>query len=65
MQLILDSIFTAMVVRERRLPFNVKVSDYPPITFEEAQRKVQKSLGSISETSGKPADTFFEELLDR
>jgi len=59
------NIFTAMVVQERGLPFDIKISDYPPISFEETQQKVQKSLDSISETSGKPADAFFEELLDR
>ena len=59
------NIFASMVVQERGLPFDVKVSDYPSISFEEAQGKVQKSLEAMTETSGKPADTFFKELLDK
>ncbi len=59
------NIFTAMVVQERGLPFDVKVSDYPPISFEEARKKVKKSYDAMTETSGKPADDFFDELLDR
>ena len=59
------NIFTSMVVQERGLPFDVKVSDYPPISFEEAQEKVRKSFDAVHETSGKPADVFFEELLSR
>ena len=59
------NIFTSMVVQERGLPFDVKVSDYPSISFEEAQQKVRRSFDTMSKTSGKSADTFFEELLDR
>ena len=59
------NVFASMVVQERGLPFDVKVSDYPSISFEEAQEKVQKSLASMTDTSGKPADTFFKELLDK
>jgi len=59
------NVFASMVVQERGLPFDVKVSDYPSISFEEAQKKAQKSLNAMTETSGKPADTFFKELLDK
>jgi len=59
------NVFASMVVQERGLPFDVKVSDYPSISFEEAQEKVQKSFDSMTETSGKPADVFFKELLDK
>ena len=59
------NIFASMVVQERGLPFDVKVSDYPSISFEEAQEKVQKSLDIMTDTSGKPADAFFKELLDK
>ena len=58
------NVFASMIVQERGLPFDVKVSDYPPISFEEAREKVKKSLNDMTKTSGKPADTFFKELLD-
>ncbi len=57
------NIFASMVVQERGLPFDVKVSDYPSISFEEAREKAQKSLDAMTETSGKPSDAFFQELL--
>ena len=57
------NIFASMVVQERGLLFDVKVSDYPSITFEEAREKARKSLDAMTETSGKPSDAFFQELL--
>ena len=59
------NIFASMIVQERGLPFDVKVSDYPSISFEEAQNKVKKSLNEMTPESAKPADTFFNKLLDR
>jgi len=57
------NIFTAMIVQERGLPFEVKISDYPPISFEEAREKVRKSLTDMHVSSGRDADDFFKELL--
>jgi len=59
------NVFASMVVQERGLPFDVKVSDYPSISFEEAQEKVQGSLDAMTKNSGKEADAFFGELLDK
>ena len=59
------NIFTSMVVQERGLPFDVKISDYPSLSFEEAQEKVRKSFDAMNDTSGKDADDFFKELVDR
>jgi len=59
------NVFASMIVQERGLPFDVKVSDYPSISFEEAQNKVKKSLNEMTPESAKPVDTFFNELLDR
>ncbi|MCF6206312.1 MAG: type II toxin-antitoxin system RelB/DinJ family antitoxin [Sulfurovum sp.] len=59
------NIFASMVVQERGLPFDVKVSDYPSISFEEAQAKVHKSLEAMTESSGKDAQSFFKELLEK
>ncbi len=59
------NIFTSMVVQERGLPFDVKISDYPSLSFEEAREKVRKSFDAMSDTSGRDADDFFRELLDR
>jgi len=36
---------------------------YPSISFEEAQKKVQKSVTNISNNEGKDSDIFFKELL--
>jgi len=57
------NVFAAMIVQERGLPFDVKVSDYPPISFEEAQNKVQKSLKNMTPNSAMPADKFFKDML--
>ncbi|WP_353661703.1 type II toxin-antitoxin system RelB/DinJ family antitoxin [Hydrogenimonas sp. SS33] len=59
------NVFAAMVVQKKGLPFDVKIPEYPPITYEEAKEKVRKSLNGISKKSGKKADLFFDELLDR
>ncbi|HHD78189.1 MAG TPA: type II toxin-antitoxin system RelB/DinJ family antitoxin [Epsilonproteobacteria bacterium] len=58
------NIFASMIVQERGLPFDVKVSDYPSISLEEAQSKVKTSLDNMTSKSGVPADRFFKELLD-
>ena len=57
------NIFASMVVKERGLPFDVKALSYPEITYEEAQKKVQRSIESLGKTSSKEADEFFKELL--
>ena len=59
------NIFAAMIVQEKGLPFEVKISDHPSITFEEAKEKVRKSFSEMSQGKGKRADTFFDELLGR
>jgi len=59
------NVFAAMVVQERGLPFDVKISDYPAISFEEAQSKVKKSMDNMTVDSGKSADLFFRELLSQ
>ncbi len=57
------NIFASMIVQERGLPFDVKISDYPSISYEEARAKVKKSFDGMTDDSGVPADEFFEELL--
>jgi len=57
------NIFASMVVQERGLPFDVKASQYPSISYEEAQEKVQRSIATISEGKGIPSDTFFAKIL--
>jgi DNA-damage-inducible protein J len=59
------NVFASMVVQERGLPFDVKVSDYPSVSFEEAKKKVQDSIGNISDESGVDSDVFFAKLLDK
>jgi len=59
------NVFASMVVQERGLPFDVKVSDYPSISFEEAKKKVKDSIDNISEESGVDSDVFFKKLLDK
>ena len=58
------NMFTAMIVQEGGLPFDVKVLDYPKISYEEAQKKIQNTIDNMTKTSGKDADSFFKELLD-
>ena len=57
------NVFTSMVVQERGLPFDVKASQYPSITYEEAQEKVQRSIDTIKEGKGVPSDDFFAKML--
>jgi len=57
------NVFASMVVQEKGLPFDVKASEYPSLSYEEAQEKVQRSITKIGEGKGIPADTFFAELL--
>jgi len=57
------NIFASMIVQEKGLPFDVKISDYPSICFEEVQSKVEKSIKNLSADSGKDANHFFQELL--
>ena len=57
------NIFTSMVVQERGLPFDVTASTYPELTYEEAQRKVQRSIAKIEKGEGIPSDDFFAKLL--
>ena len=59
------NIFASMVVQEKGLPFEVKITNYPEITKEEATKKVKDSLKNITKNSGKDADDFFVELLNR
>lgn len=58
------NIFASLVVQERGLPFDVKVSDYPSISFEEAEQKVKQAMTEINENRGTKSDDFFEKLLD-
>lgn len=57
------NVFASMVVQERGLPFDVKASQYPSISYEEAQEKVQRSIGTIAEGKGIPSDEFFAKML--
>jgi addiction module RelB/DinJ family antitoxin len=57
------NVFASMIVQERGLPFDVKISDYPPISKEEARAKVARSVEHMSGHGGTPAEEFFEELL--
>lgn len=59
------NIFASMVVQEKGLPFDVKVSDYPSISFEEAQEKVRRSIENIDKNSGISSDEFFSKMLDK
>jgi len=59
------NIFTAMVVQERGLPFDVKVHEYPEISYEEAKEKVARSIKEITPSSGKASEAFFRELLEK
>lgn len=57
------NVFAAKVVQERGLPFDVKASEYPSITYEEAQKKIQSSIGTIDKGKGVPSDEFFAKIL--
>ncbi len=57
------NVFASMIVQERGLPFDVKISDYPSISTEEARAKVKRSFDRMDDHSGTPAEAFFEELL--
>ena len=57
------NIFASMVVQERGLPFDVVASQYPSISYEEAQQKVKASIEGISTGKGVPVDDFFTKLL--
>jgi DNA-damage-inducible protein J len=59
------NIFASMVVQERGLPFDVVASEYPAITYEEAQEKVKRSIEGIAESKGVPSDDFFTKLLTK
>jgi len=57
------NVFASMVVQERGLPFDVKASQYPSISYEEAQKKVQRSIASIDDEKGTLSDEFFAKML--
>ncbi len=57
------NVFASMVVQEKGLPFDVVASSYPGISYEEAQKKVQRSIDNIEKNEGIPSDTFFEKML--
>ena len=59
------NIFTAMVVQERGLPFDVKISDYPSVSFEGAREKVKKSLKNITPENGVASDEFFSKMMKK
>jgi len=57
------NVFASMVVQEKGLPFDVVASSYPSISYEEAQKKVQRSIDNIEKNEGIPSDAFFEKML--
>ena len=57
------NIFSAMVVQERGLPFDVKLHHYPAITKEEAKKKVERSIRNMTDESGMESKQFFDDLL--
>ena len=57
------NVFTSMVVEERGLPFDVKASQYPSISYEEAQEKVKRSIATITEDKGVSSDEFFTNMF--
>jgi len=59
------NVFTSMVVQEKGLPFDVKASQYPSISYEEAQEKVQRSIKTITENKGVPSDEFFAKMFTK
>jgi len=59
------NVFASMIVQERGLPFDVKASQYPSISYEEAQEKVQRSIKTITEDKGIPSDEFFTKMFTK
>jgi DNA-damage-inducible protein J len=59
------NVFASLVVQEKGLPFDVVSTQYPRITYEEAQKKVQRSIALISEDKGVHSDTFFNQMLTK
>ncbi len=57
------NVFASMVVQKRGLPFDVKVSDNPSISFEEAQEKVIESIKNISNNNGVPFDDVLAKIM--
>ena len=57
------NVFASMVVQERGLPFDVKVSDYPSISFEEAQEKIIASINNISTNNGVSFDDVVAKIM--
>ena len=57
------NVFASMVVQERGLPFDVKASEYPSISYEEAQKKVQRAIDTIEDGKGILSDDFFAKML--
>jgi len=57
------NVFAALVVQEKGLPFDVVSSQYPSITYEEAQEKVKSAIESIEDKKGVPSDEFFSKIL--
>jgi len=59
------NVFASMVVQERGLPFEVKVSDYPSVSFEEAQEKVIESIKNISNNNGVSFDDVLAKIIHK
>lgn len=59
------NVFTALVVQEKGLPFDVVSSQYPSISYEEAQEKIQRTIGTIDEDKGVPSDEFFAKMFNK
>ena len=57
------NVFTAMVVRERGLPFDVVLHDYPAVDEAEAREKVARALDGVEKKEGIDAERFFRDLL--
>ncbi len=57
------NVFAALVVQEKGLPFDVVSSQYPSISYEEAQEKRKRAISTIDEAKGIPSDAFFAKLL--
>ena len=59
------NVFASMVVQEKGLPFEVKVSDYPSTSFEEAQEKVIESIKNISNNNGVSFDDVLATIIHK
>jgi len=59
------NVFASMVVQKRGLPFDVKVSDYPSVSFEEAQEKVIESIKNISNNNGVSFDDILATIIHK